>query len=524
MPFLQMRQITKRFPGIVALDRVDFEAEGGEVHAIVGQNGAGKSTLMKVLGGVYPDYEGEIFIDGRLAPIRSPREAIRFGIAVIYQELNLVPAMTVSENIFLGRELTKWLSFVDFRAMRGKAREILASLDPTIDPDARVGDLPVGKQQMCEIAKALSQNARILVMDEPTSALTESETAKLYEIIRGLKAQGVTVLYVSHRLREVFAISDRITVLRDGRKVGTVVTAEADPRQIVTMIVGKELGAVEEEPPVSDGPVALSVSGLSVSEKANPDRWLLTDVNLIIRRGEIVGLFGLLGAGRSELLLTLFGACPGIIRSGTMTLFGAPYRPVSPGYAISRGIGLVTEDRKVTGLILTMTAGNNVSLAALPQLSPYQFINRHQEMEQVQDAYRRLQIQPNLPSAPVTALSGGNQQKVLLSRWLLVRPRILLLDEPTRGVDVGARAELYRFIRYMAHREGIAVLFSSSELPEVLTLADRIVVLHQGQIAVEFSRGVTEDRLMFYATGGHLASVANRNDQRASGPPTDPVQ
>ncbi|MDW8121345.1 MAG: sugar ABC transporter ATP-binding protein [Armatimonadota bacterium] len=499
-----MRRITKRFPGVLALDGVDFEAKKGEVHAIVGQNGAGKSTLMKILGGVYPDYEGTITIDGYPVHLRSPREAIRWGIAVIYQELNLVPAMTVSENIFLGREPTRGLGLVDYRKMREGATQILSLLDPTINPDARVSDLPVGKQQMCEIAKALSQNARILIMDEPTSALTEAETLKLYEIIRSLKETGVTVLYVSHRLREVFAISDRITVLRDGKRVGTVMTADADPRQIVTMMVGREVGEIEEEAVQGEGNPALEVKNLWVRDRSNPDRWLLKAIHLTVHEGEIVGLFGLLGAGRSELLLTLFGSSPGLMEDGQIFVRGAPYFPTSPAHAIRNGIGLVTEDRKVTGLILTMTAGHNVSLAALPKFSPFQIIHREREENGVREAYERLQIQPAVPSAPVTTLSGGNQQKVLLSRWLLVRPRVLLLDEPTRGVDVSARAELYRFIRHMAHREKVAVLFSSSELPEVLSLADRIVVLHHGQVAAQFGKGVTEEQVMFYATGGHL--------------------
>jgi ribose transport system ATP-binding protein len=506
MAFLEMRGITKRFPGVLALDRVDFEAERGEIHAIVGQNGAGKSTLMKILGGAFSDYEGEIFIDGKPVIIRSPKDSRAAGVAVIYQELNLVPDLTVAENIFLGREPTKFLGLVDFAKMRDEARKVLAQLDPTIDPDAKVRELPVGKQQLTEIAKALSQNARILIMDEPTSALTEAETQKLYDIIRKLKAQGTTILYVSHRLREVFAISDRITVLRDGRKVGTVKTAEADPRQVVAMMVGREVEEFEPHPvPEKVGTPMLEVRNLVLVDRANPQKRLLDGATLQVRRGEVVGIFGLLGAGRSELLLTIFGSPPGIVVGGEILLEGKPVFFRSPIEAIQAGVGLVTEDRKTTGLILTMTAGHNISLAALRQFSRFQFVKRRAEEQAVWQAYEQLSIQPPMPSMPVVNLSGGNQQKVLLSRWLLVKPKVLLLDEPTRGVDVGARAELYRFIRYLAHDEGVAVLFASSELPEVLALADRILVMHQGRIVAEFPPNTPEERIMFYATGGHLA-------------------
>lgn len=509
MAFLEMHHITKRFPGVLALSDVDFESERGEVHAIIGQNGAGKSTLMKILGGAFSDYEGEIFLDGRLTPIRSPKDAQAAGIAVIYQELNLVPDMTVAENIFLGREPTKWLGLVDFKRMKTEAAQTLEALDPTIDPDAKVRELPVGKQQLVEIAKALSQNARILIMDEPTSALTEAETQKLYDIIRHLKTQGTTVLYVSHRLREVFAISDRITVLRDGRRVGTVKTAEADPRKVVAMMVGREVEEMEAEAVEErKGVPILKVRHLVVADKTNPQKRLLDGVTLQVNNGEIVGIFGLLGAGRSELLLTLFGASPGIIVGGDILLEGQPVLFRSPINAIKAGVGLVTEDRKTTGLILTMTAGHNISLAALPQFSRWQFIKRYEEEKAINGAYERLNIQPMMPFIPASNLSGGNQQKVVLSRWLLVKPKVLLLDEPTRGVDVGARAELYRFIRRLAHEEGVAVLFASSELPEVLALADRILVMHQGRIVAEFPPGTPEERIMLYATGGHLAETS----------------
>ncbi|MCS7265178.1 MAG: sugar ABC transporter ATP-binding protein [Armatimonadetes bacterium] len=509
MAFLDMRNITKRFPGVLALDKVEFEAEQGEIHAIVGQNGAGKSTLMKILGGAYNDYEGEIYIDGKPVKIRSPKDSSSAGIAVIYQELNLVPHMTVAENIFLGREPTKFFGFIDFNKMKEEAKKILAELDPTIDPEAKVRDLPVGKQQLTEIAKALSQKARILIMDEPTSALTEAETLKLYDIIRKLKAQRTTILYVSHRLREVFTISDRITVLRDGRKIGTVKTNDADPRQVVAMMVGREVEEFEPHlPPEKFGTPALEVRNLVVVDRMNAQKRLLDVVSLQVRKGEVVGIFGLLGAGRSELLLTLFGASPGIIMGGEVFLEGKPVAFKSPMEAIQSGVGLVTEDRKTTGLILTMTAGHNISLAALKKFSRFQFVKRSSEEQAIWQAYQQLNIQPPMPSMPVVNLSGGNQQKVLLSRWLLVKPKVLLLDEPTRGVDIGARAELYRFIRHLAHDEGVAILFSSSELPEVLALADRILVMHQGRIVAEFPTNTPEEQIMFYATGGHLAKGA----------------
>ncbi|MDW8024674.1 MAG: sugar ABC transporter ATP-binding protein [Armatimonadota bacterium] len=496
-----MSSIVKDFPGVRAVDHVDLFVRRGEVHGLIGENGAGKSTLMKILGGVYSDYEGEIFVDGVRVRIRSPRESIAAGIAVIHQELNLVPQLSVAENIFLGREPLKFFFFVDFTRMNRMAEELLSPFDPTIAPRTPVGELSVGRQQLVEIVRALSLNARILVMDEPTSALTEAEVEKLFEVIRRLKVSGTTIIYITHKLKEVLTITDRVTVMRDGKVVGTVNTSEADHRMLARMMVGREIEEAKREV-AGYGAVVLSARNLSLLSRETPGKRILNNISFDLRSGEVVGIFGLMGAGRTELMLTLFGSPPGIAY-GEIKLDGKPIKLRSPIDAIRHGIGLVTEDRKTTGLILMMAAGYNATLPLLPSLSFVNFIKRRRERELIERLWSKLQIVPRNPSMPAQNLSGGNQQKVVLSKWLAMRPKVLLLDEPTRGVDVGARAEIHKLIREMA-MGGAAILFASSELPEVLSLADRILVMHAGQIVHELkAEGATEEEIMFYASGAH---------------------
>lgn len=497
---LIMRSIVKDFPGVRAVDHVDLYVRRGEVHGLIGENGAGKSTLMKILGGVYSDYEGEIIVDGAKVRIRTPRDSIAAGIAVIHQELNLVPQLTVAENIFLGREPVRGI-FVDFAKMNRMAYELLSPFDLTIDPRTPVGELSVGRQQLVEIVRALSLNARLLVMDEPTSALTEAEVEKLFDVIRRLKAAGTTIIYITHKLKEVLTITDRVTVMRDGKVVGTVVTSQADHRMLARMMVGREIEEVKREA-VKRGRVVLSVRRLSLFSRENPSKRILNNISFDLRSGEVAGIFGLMGAGRTELMLTLFGSPPGIV-DGEIELDGKAVKFKSPIDAIRHGIGLVTEDRKTTGLILMMAAGYNSTLPMLPSLSLANFIRRRRERELIEWLWNKLQIVPPDPFMPAQNLSGGNQQKVVLSKWLAMCPKVLLLDEPTRGVDVGARAEIHRLIREMA-KEGAAILFTSSELPEVLSLSDRILVMHAGQIVHELSAdGATEEEVMFYASGAH---------------------
>lgn len=506
---LEMRDIVKDFPGVRAVDHVDLKVRHAEVHGLVGENGAGKSTLMKILGGVYRDYEGEIFIDGRPVRIRSPKDATAVGVAVIHQELNLVPQMSVAENIFLGREpLTRWRT-VNFKAMYEEAQRLLEPFDPTIDPRTPVGELSVGRQQLVEIAKALSLNTRILVMDEPTSALTDTEIEKLFQIIRQLKANNTTIIYISHKLKEVFTITERITVMRDGKVVGVVNTSDVDHRTLARMMVGRDIEEAVGVESRRTNRVVLQVRNLNVLSHEAPVRHVLKDVNFELYEGEVVGIFGLMGSGRTELFMTLFGSPPGIVQ-GEIVFDGRNVRFNSPLDAIRAGIGLVTEDRKATGLILMMAAGYNATLPSLPFLSRLQFIQRRRERQAVTELWQRLQINPPNPYMPAQNLSGGNQQKVALGKWLLRHPRLLMLDEPTRGVDVGARAEIHKLVRQIAS-EGTAVLFASSELPEVLTLADRILVMHEGQIVHELPREqATEEEVMFYASGAYMVEVAEQ--------------
>jgi ribose transport system ATP-binding protein len=500
-PRLEMRHIAKNFGGVRALRDVSFSAAAGEVHAICGENGAGKSTLMKVLAGALVPDEGEIRLGGRVARFAGPRDAEDSGIRIIYQELNLVPQLTVADNMFLGREKTwgRGLGWLDNRGMEAHARRLFDRLGAAIDPRARVGDLRIGDQQMVEIAKALAFDAAIVIMDEPTSALSDSEVARLFRVIADLKAAGTTVLYISHKMNEVFTLADRVTVLRDGQLVATAARADTSPGQIVRWMVGREIAALEYvQHPIAEEAV-LELENTSLASPRGSGRPSLKKITFAVRAGEVVGVAGLLGSGRTELLEAIFGASP-YPPSGAIRLDGRPVRFTHPDQAIRAGIAMVTEDRKTLGLFDHMTVAENITLRRLPVLAIGPFVNPRAENRAVAWSVRELAIKTAGGHAPVTSLSGGNQQKCILARWLLIKPKVLLLDEPTRGIDVGAKSEIYNLIRRLA-AERHAIIMTSSELPELLAVSDRIVVLCEGRLTAIIPRALaTEESIMHAAT------------------------
>lgn len=491
-----MQGIRKAFPGVQALDGVDLDVRAGEVHVLLGENGAGKSTLMRILSGGTSRDAGSIHIDGEPAALESPRAAQDAGIAIIHQELLLVPELSVAENIFLGR-FPHAFGVVDRRAMHAGAQASLHQLDDGIDVRAPVASLSLARQQLVEIARALSLDARVLVMDEPTSALTDRETQRLFSVIRDLTARGVAVIYISHRLEEIFAIGDRVTVLRDGRYIATHDVATAQAATLIRLMADRELDETARRPaPVSTtdrSAPRLRAEGLSRTG-------VLRDVSFSVRPGEIVGFAGLLGAGRTEVARALFGA--DMLDSGALFVDGAPVHLRSPGDAIAAGIGFVTEDRKQQGLVLDRSVRDNVSLPILRSLSRWWVVQPPREQMVAEDAVRGLRIKTPTVEQHVRTLSGGNQQKVVLAKWLATGARILLLDEPTRGVDVGAKQEIHDLVRQLAE-QGTAVLLFSSELPELLSLSHRVLVMRNGTIAGEFAgESATAEQLMGCAVGG----------------------
>jgi ribose transport system ATP-binding protein len=486
--------ISKSYPGVQALQNVDFEVRRGEVHALVGENGAGKSTLMKIMAGAEQRNAGEIVLDGKPLGHISPHEALSLGIGIIYQEFNLVPYLSAAENIFLGREPRAALpGFVDFKAMVREAQRLLDELDANFDARRPITSLSVAQQQLVEIAKATSQNVKVIAMDEPSATLTDHELASLFRLIRRLKASGVGVIYISHRMEEIFSICDRVTVLRDGKLVGTKEIGELSREEIIRMMVGRELTEAIPKVPAEVREPAIEVRHLT-------RRGELEDINLAVRYGEIVGLAGLVGAGRTELARVLFGADS--YDTGEILLNGKPTRIRSPQDAIDKGIGLVTEDRKQLGLILGMTVRENTTLANLEELTRLGFILNRKEREVAQKYIRDLSIRTPSAEQEARNLSGGNQQKVVLAKWLFTDSKILIFDEPTRGIDVGAKSEIYQLMNALV-KNGAAILMISSELPEVLGMADRIYVMHEGRIAGEVARSdATPELIMHLATGG----------------------
>lgn len=490
-PVLQMSEITKEFPGVRALDRVDLDVRPGEVHALLGENGAGKSTLIRILGGIHRRDGGEIRLRGRRVEIDSPRQARELGIAIIHQELSQVGPLSVAENLFLGREPRRWRWFVDWRTARRLAQEAMADLGIDIDPRARVDLLSVAERQALEIARALGQKADILVMDEPTAALTIEETNRLFGIIRDLTARGVAVVYISHRLEEIFRIADRVTVLRDGRHVGTFRREAIDMDGLIQAMVGRRLTEKFPKEVVPAGGQVLEVRGLSVAG-------VFRDVSFAVNAGEIVGLTGLVGSGKIEVAHAIFGALP--LEAGEILIEGQRVEIASPADAIAHGIGFVPEDRKTQGLVLGMSVASNLTLPFLDRLQIGGFVRRDDERRVVRQRIHGLHMAAS-PEQTARTLSGGTQQKVVFAKWLEGGGKVLLLCEPTRGIDVGTKVEMYRVMVDLA-RAGVAQLLISSELPEVLGMSDRILVMHEGSITGEFTRAeATQEAIMASATG-----------------------
>lgn len=478
-PLLELSGLTKAFAGVCVLDDVSFDVRSGEVHALLGENGAGKSTLIKTIAGVHRPESGTITIHGRLASLSSPRDAQAMGIAVVYQELLLFPELTVAENIYLGHAPRKPWGGLDWAAMRGGARDLLDSLDShDLSVDAVVGTLSVANRQRVEIAKALSRSAELLIMDEPTAALAEADVRRLMDVVRKLRARGVAIIYVSHRMSEIFALADRVTVLRDGKHVGTKDIGDVSEASLVSMMVGREIEHLFPKIDVAPGAVVLELRDLCFGARVR-------DISLSLRAGEILGIAGLVGSGRTELALTIFGVTPAT--SGSILLDGQPVAIGSPRTARDLGIAYVPEDRGTQGLVRPMTVRENSSMAVLDRIAPGTVIDRRRETAAARDAITQFGIRARGPEQVVAQLSGGNQQKVVLAKWLAASPRILIMDEPTRGIDVGAKSEIHALMGRLAQK-GLAILMISSELPEVLGMSDRVLVISGGRIAAEFDR------------------------------------
>ncbi|WP_298820182.1 ATP-binding cassette domain-containing protein [Chloroflexus sp.] len=486
-PILEMRQITKEFPGVRALDNVTFSVKRGEIHCLVGENGAGKSTLMKVLSGVYPygTYSGEILIDGQPQRFSGIADSERAGIGIIYQELALVPEMTVYENIFLGHEINR-NGLIDWNETIHRADAMLRKVRLTVNPATKVRDLGVGKQQLVEIAKVLSRNVKILILDEPTAALNEDDSENLLNLLRELRDHGVTCILISHKLKEVLSIADTVTVLRDGKTVCTLDAhkGEVSEQALIRNMVGREITNIY--PPRSHRPGADPMLALRNWTVYAPElgRYILRDVNIEVRRGEIVGLAGLMGAGRTELALSMFGNAPGYRISGELWLKGKQRWFRHPQEAIAAGMAYVSEDRKAKGLVLIQDVRQNITLANLRALARNGIIDRNAEIQVAEEYRRSLNIKTPTIEQQVVNLSGGNQQKVCLGKWLFVRPDVLILDEPTRGIDVGAKYEIYQLMNRLVE-DGMSILMISSELPEVLGMSDRVYVVSGGRIKGE---------------------------------------
>ncbi len=491
---LEMRHISKTFPGVRALEDVSLTVGPGEVHALLGENGAGKSTLMKILAGAQGKDSGEILLNGRPVEIDTPQKAMSLGISIIYQEFNLVPSLSAAENIFLGREPRAVLpGFVNVKTLYAEAQRVLDNLGVKINARTPVNRLSIAQQQMVEIAKATSRQSRIIIMDEPSATLTDHELRALFGLIRQLKSEGVSVIYISHRLEEIIEICDRATIMRDGKWIATEEVSSLNREEIIRLMVGRELKEAIPKVAAPVGDPALEVRHLR-------RKGVLHDISFTVHKGEIVGIAGLVGAGRTETARVIFGADP--LDSGEILVEGRPVSIRSPQDAIRNGIGFVTEDRKHQGLVLGMSVRENTTIANLGSISRLSFINRPQERG-IAEKYRKdLSTKTPTIEQKVQNLSGGNQQKVVLSKWLFTGSKILLFDEPTRGIDVGAKSEIYKLMNELA-AQGVAIVMISSELPEVMGMSDRILVMHEGRVTGELSRSeASQERIMTLATGG----------------------
>lgn len=498
---LEMRGITKQFPGVKALDNVTFAVRKGEIHALCGENGAGKSTLMKVLSGVYPagTYAGSIFINNQEMSFKNIKESQDAGIAIIYQELALIGELSIAENLFLGHDLMRQ-RIINWNEIYRQAIIALKKVGLHVDPQIPVKELTVGKQQLVEIAKALMKKTDILILDEPTAALTESDVAVLVKLLNELRQQGVSCIYISHKLGEVMELADSVTILRDGKTISTDPISALNEDKIITKMVGRELTELfPYEPRDIGSDKVLSVENYSAYDKAG--KAVVSGINFDLKKGEILGVSGLMGAGRSELFISLFGGMPGK-KAGTVTIDGKPVKIKMPADAIKEGLAYVSEDRKRYGLVLGMDITKNTTLIALNKVMKLNMINQAMEVKNAQEITERMKLKaPNL-DVEVGKLSGGNQQKVVLSKWIMNNPKILILDEPTRGIDVGAKYEIYKIMNELV-QQGVGIVLISSELPEVLGMSDRILVMSHGRITGEFTREeATQEKIMICATGG----------------------
>lgn len=488
---LEMQGIRKSFGPVEVLKNMKLEVLPSEIHALVGENGAGKSTLMKILGGVVQKDEGEIRINGQVVEIRRVRDAERYGIAIIHQELSILPYMSITENVFLGKEIKTKLGLLDARKMRNEVAEQLAELGLNINPDLPAGSLSVGQMQLVEIAKALIHKAKLIVMDEPTSALTDNEIERLFTIIRSLKSKGTSFIYISHRLEELFSICDRLTVLRDGEYIGTASVKDLSFNQVVSMMVGREIGDRFPQKDTNPGDIILKVQALGRGKA-------FKNISFTVREGEIFGIAGLMGSGRTELVRALFGAEPA--DTGTIEIKGKTVTIASPHDAMNLGIGLVTEDRKAEGLFLDFSIEFNIAAANFKKLSRAGFVKPNKIRNFAQKFTLALKIKAPSVDVQVSSLSGGNQQKTVVAKWLGRSPKILVLDEPTRGVDIGAKREIYEIMTNLATR-GVAIIMVSSELPEVVGMSDRVLVMRQGEQAGIIENDITQEKIMAMATG-----------------------
>lgn len=488
MSLLEMKHIEKSFNTIKVLNNIQFSLKAGTVHALMGENGAGKSTMMKILAGVYKSDAGEIFLNGKKVNLDSPKTSLKLGIAMIHQELSPIPQMTVAENIYLGREPGSKL-FMSYTEMYKKADQLLKSLNVHINPRVKIGTLKVADQQLIEIAKAISFNANIIIMDEPTSAIADREVDNLFRIIRSLKEQGRGIIYISHKMDEIFRIADEITVLRDGTYINTWLANDIEPSILIKNMVGRELNEVYPKVKVSAGETLLEIKNFSLKNK-------FRDINFYVKKGEILGFVGLVGAGRTEIMNSLFGLVPP--DSGEIRMDGKLITIQKSQDAIKNGIAYVTEDRKNEGLILQMSVGKNITLASMKELHKI-LIKTKTERRLIKEQINFLKVKVNHPGQLVSSLSGGNQQKVVLAKWMMKNPKVMILDEPTRGIDVGAKAEIYKLMcEYV--KNGNSIIMISSEMPEVMGMADRIIVLSNGCIAGELSREeFDQEQIMSYA-------------------------
>jgi inositol transport system ATP-binding protein len=491
---LIMENISKSFPGVKALSDVNLTVHKGTIHALMGENGAGKSTLMKILDGIYAPDSGQITFQGKAVTVDSTHTALKLGISMIHQELSPIPYMTVAENIFLGREPLGRFDLIDRRKLNADTRALLTRLEININPTSLMKDLSVANTQMVEIGKAISYDASLIIMDEPTSAITEREVAHLFSMIRSLKAKGVTVIYITHKMDEVFQIADNITVLRDGKHVATVPATQTNKVRLITMMVGRELTEMFPKEVASIGEVVLSVHDLT-------REGIIEDVSFDLRRGEILGIAGLMGAGRTTVIESIFGIHK--LDAGEVIIKGKKTQINSPADAIRNGLALLTEDRKLTGIMGVLPVRDNMMIASLPNYEKRGFLDQRLIETTYKQEKSRLDIKsPNMHQL-IKLLSGGNQQKVLVSRWLLTSPDILILDEPTRGIDVGAKAEIHRLMSKLA-QEGKAIIMISSELPEILGMSDRILVMHEGKVGGIFERKDASQEAIMQAATGHV--------------------